>query len=86
VSDDRRVAYARAIWDAMVDDEPNDVDERLLWEGGYLDAADAVIKLVDQELSKVESVLVAADRVREAYEAMIDGRSLGRLPDFEARR
>lgn len=37
----------------------------------------------EAELVKVETILVAADRVREAYEAMLDGRKLGRLPDFE---
>lgn len=37
----------------------------------------------EAELAKVEAILVAADRVREAYDAMLDGRKLGRLPDFE---
>lgn len=36
----------------------------------------------EAELAKVESILVAADRVREAYDAMLDGRKLGPLPDF----
>jgi hypothetical protein len=36
----------------------------------------------EAELAKVEAVLVAADRVREAYDAMLAGRTLGRLPDF----
>lgn len=33
----------------------------------------------------VEAVLVAADRLREAYEAMIEGRDVGWLPDWQPR-
>lgn len=36
-----------------------------------------------ERAEKAEAILVAADRVREAYDAMLDGRKLGRLPDFE---
>lgn len=41
------------------------------------------VERLSEELAKVESVLVAADRVREAYDAMLEGRKLGPLPDFE---
>jgi hypothetical protein len=37
------------------------------------------------ELAGAEQVLVAADRLREAYEAMPEGRDLGRLPDWQSR-
>lgn len=47
--EERQLKYARAIWSAMVDDEPPEEPHPLLWEGGYLDAADAVIALFDQE-------------------------------------
>lgn len=46
--------YARAIWGAMVDDEPEDVDEKTLWTDGFLDAAKAVIEIADQELQAKE--------------------------------
>lgn len=39
-----RQAVARAIWTAMVDDEPP-FDDDTIWREGYLDAADAVIAL-----------------------------------------
>jgi hypothetical protein len=35
------------------------------------------------ELARAEAVLVAADRVREAYEAMMDGRDVGWLADWQ---
>jgi phage gp16-like protein len=48
----------------------------------YYQGAVARAEKAEAELAKVEAVLVAADRVREAYDAMLDGRALGRLPDF----
>jgi hypothetical protein len=36
----------------------------------------------EAELRKAEPVLVAADRIREAYEAMMEGRDVGRLADW----
>jgi hypothetical protein len=54
----------------MVDDKPNDVDERLLCEGGYLDAADAVIKIVDQErdtFARALRLAVPSFDLREAH-------------------
>jgi hypothetical protein len=50
VPDERRQRYARAIWAAMVDDEPP-LNDHELWLDGYLDAADAVIALADAEVS-----------------------------------
>lgn len=35
------------------------------------------------QLAKVESVLVAADRLHEAYDAMLDGQDIGRLPAWQ---
>jgi hypothetical protein len=46
---ERKRKYARAIWDAMVSDEIP--DNKTLWEYGYEDAADAVIRLADEELA-----------------------------------
>jgi hypothetical protein len=48
-ANEREMHYARAIWGAMVDDEPEDVDEKTLWTDGFLDAAKAVIEIADQE-------------------------------------
>jgi hypothetical protein len=36
-----------------------------------------------ERLRKVEPILVAADRVHEAYEAMLEGRDIGRLADWD---
>lgn len=46
---ERRYRYARAIWDAMVNDEVP--DDATLDREGFTDAADAVIRLADQERS-----------------------------------
>lgn len=35
------------------------------------------------ELAKAEPILVAADRISEAYQAMLEGRDIGRLPDWQ---
>lgn len=41
------------------------------------------VEVLIRELEAVEAVLVAADRVREAYDAMLAGRDVGRLPDWQ---
>jgi hypothetical protein len=40
-------------------------------------------QLLPEEEQRIEAVLVAADRLREAYEAMIEGRDIGWLPDWQ---
>lgn len=45
-----RERVARAIWDAMVNDEPPDVET--LHREGFLDAADAAIKAVQEDESR----------------------------------
>ena len=48
VTDDKFVLrVARAIWDAMVDDEPP--DDKTLWEYGYIDAANAAIRASEEQ-------------------------------------
>lgn len=41
--------------------------------------------MVTEDEQGIEAVLVAADRLREAYEAMIEGRDIGWLPDWQPR-
>lgn len=41
--------------------------------------------MLTEDAQGVEAVLVAADRLREAYEAMIEGRDVGWLPDWQPR-
>lgn len=42
------------------------------------------VKELEAERERAEAVLVAADRVKEAYDAMIEGRDVGFLPDWTA--
>jgi hypothetical protein len=41
--------------------------------------------MLTEDEQGIEAVLVAADRLREAYEAMIEGRDIGWLPDWQPR-
>jgi hypothetical protein len=45
----------------------------------------AEVERLQTELRRAEAVLVAADRIVTAYEAMLEGRDLGDLPDWTAR-
>jgi hypothetical protein len=65
--------------------------ERFGWTINHLLECEEALRCAEQEagrlraeLAKQEAVLVAADRVREAYEAMIEGRNIGRLPEWQA--
>jgi hypothetical protein len=58
-------------------------DEKInYWMGRWREACEQ-LEQMRAELRSAEPVLVAADRVREAYEAMIEGRDVGRLPEWE---
>jgi hypothetical protein len=66
--------------------------ERFGWTINHLLEAEEALRCAEQEagrlraeLAKQEAVLVAADRVYEAYSAMLEGRDVGRLADWEVK-
>lgn len=46
-------------------------------------AAEAEVERLTAELGNQEAVMVAADRLWTAYQAMLDGEDVGRLPEWE---
>lgn len=66
---------------ARIEVEP--IERAVYWNKRWFKACEELAQ-VRAELARAESVLVAADRVREAYEAMLDGRDIGRLADWGA--
>jgi hypothetical protein len=66
--------------------------KRFGWTINHLLEAEEALRCAEQEagrlraeLAKQEAVLVAADRVHEAYSAMLEGRDVGRLADWEVK-
>jgi hypothetical protein len=64
--------------------------ERFGWTINHLLEAEEALRCAEQEagrlraeLAKQEAVMVAVDRIYDAYGAMLEGRDVGRLPEWE---
>jgi hypothetical protein len=94
IAEMKREAELRAENDRLRDLYENAVGnrERFGWTINHLLEAEEALRCAEQEagrlraeLAKQEAVLVAADRVYEAYSAMLEGRDVGRLADWEVK-
>jgi hypothetical protein len=56
--------------------------DRFGWTINHLLECEEALRTAQEEMAKAEPVLVAADRVREAYDAMTEGRDIGRLSEW----
>jgi hypothetical protein len=61
---------------------PEGWEDELNAAWGIVNSLRAEVERLRAELAKAEPVLVAADRIHDAYAAMLLGRDLGRLPDW----
>lgn len=74
-----------ALWERCQGQPPGEpsCDEKINhWIARHREACEQLDQM-REELRRAEPVLVAADRIREAYEAMMEGRDVGRLAEWE---
>lgn len=57
--------------------------ERFGWTINHLLECEEALRVSEAQQRKAEQVLVAADRLHQAYDAMLHGRDMGRLGDWE---